>query len=157
MRSVARSSAASLLGSLLAAAPLAAPSQPAASAPSQPSAAESSLRLHVVSDATGQALPGVSVRIEGEKKLGTVTVAQGWASIRGIPAGWHAILVDMLGYTSMNMSVDFEPGKEMSYEFALAPGRSCCGRWRSRRSCASAGSRTPASTSGARPASARTW
>ncbi|HET9983151.1 MAG TPA: TonB-dependent receptor plug domain-containing protein [Longimicrobiales bacterium] len=115
MRNVVRAHAGWLLGFLLgAAAPLAAQSQ-------TPAAGAASLRLRVVSDSTGAPLPGVSVQIEGAKKLRTLTDAQGYASLREIPAGWQAIALDMLGFAPLSMSVDFEAGKEMGLQLGLAP------------------------------------
>jgi TonB-dependent receptor len=52
----------------------------------------------VVDAVTGEALPGVSIQIEGTS-LGAATDIEGKYTIRLVPTGMHTLIVSMVGYT----------------------------------------------------------
>ena len=71
-----------------------------------------------VTDAKGQALPGVTVVVEGTS-LGSSTNAEGGFAITGVPAGEHTLVISFVGYTTVRRPFTSGAGQNPSLTVQL--------------------------------------
>ncbi|PSQ70762.1 MAG: hypothetical protein BRD38_04500, partial [Bacteroidetes bacterium QH_9_67_14] len=73
----------------------------------------------VTEDATGQAIPGVNVRIPGTD-LGAATDAEGRFRITGVPVGTYTVVASFLGYSDgIEENVTVEAGETERVQIAM--------------------------------------
>ena len=72
-----------------------------------------------VVDEKGQALPGVTVLVEGTS-LGSSTNADGTFSIQRVPAGPHTLVISFVGYTTVRREITSVAGQTTSVNVKLA-------------------------------------
>jgi TonB-dependent receptor len=73
---------------------------------------------HVIDGATGRALAGVTLSIDGSA-LGAVSNADGRFMLRGLPAGTHDLIAEYLGYGTTTRSVTLDAGEVVSANVEL--------------------------------------
>lgn len=106
-----------LSGPLPSPAPLVA--QESAAAAERPASSEGRIEGRVTSTATGAALPGAAVRVEGSDR-GVLTDARGYYTLRAVPAGTVTIEIQRLGHESARLEAQVEGGARTVVDAALA-------------------------------------
>ena len=81
-------------------------------------AADGTISGRVV-DSKGQALPGVTVLVEGTT-LGSSTNADGTFSITGVPVGTHTLVISFVGFTTVRQAFTSVAGQNASLSVKLA-------------------------------------
>jgi TonB-dependent receptor len=76
-----------------------------------------------VADATGAALPGAQVQIQGQNVRGT-TNNQGEFTLMQVPAGNQTIIIDYLGYRTVTQTLTLTDGQRSTNTFTLLPATS---------------------------------
>ena len=90
-------------------------------APAQAQEASGRLIGRVVSEETGDPIPGAQVGLE-TATVGALTNADGQFLIRQIPPGTHAVVVQVIGYATTRVEgVVVEPGSATTLEVGVAP------------------------------------
>jgi len=74
----------------------------------------------VADSASGEALAGANVRLEGTG-LGASTALDGKYVITRIPPGTYTLSVKYIGYVSKHIAIEVKPGEEIARNFSLTP------------------------------------
>ena len=81
-------------------------------------AAASSLRGSLNDKVTGEPLVGATVYLKGSS-LGTSVGLDGSFNLKNVPAGKYVLVASLVGYSSIEKSIDVQDGKDLTVNFSL--------------------------------------
>ena len=78
----------------------------------------SAVQGNVVDTETGETIPGAHAFL-ASTSIGDITDANGQFTIEGIPAGSYQLLASMIGYKSLQQSIELQPGRTLTLTIRL--------------------------------------
>ena len=78
------------------------------------------IKGHVVDSKTGEHLAYVTVGIKNTT-VGTASDETGHFSLKNLSPGNYTIILQTVGYNTLEQNIYFEPGKDMEFHFKLEP------------------------------------